>query len=97
MTSYIGAMQTATATTVAASTGTSPALLSTPSLASLCLAWSPPLPRPARVVGLIPSGLGLPGYPTCTCALTWSSITDPPPQAATPGFSTTRPLVADAT
>jgi hypothetical protein len=51
----------------------------------------------ARAAGLIPSGLGLPGYPTCTGALT--SLLSPTrlPRHPPPGFSTTRSLVADTT
>ena len=51
----------------------------------------------ARTAYLVPSGLGLLGFPTCTGALTGllspTCLHRHPP----PGFSTTRPLVAAAT
>jgi hypothetical protein len=51
----------------------------------------------AHVVGLVPSGLGLPGYPTSAGNLVGllspTRLLRHPP----PGFSTTRPLVADTT
>jgi hypothetical protein len=51
----------------------------------------------ARAAGLVPSGLGLLGYPTCTGALTGLLSPTRLPRQPPPGFSTTRPLVADAT
>jgi hypothetical protein len=51
----------------------------------------------ARAASLVPSRLGLPGYLACTGALTGLlSLTRLPGQLS-PGFSTTRPLIADAT
>jgi hypothetical protein len=56
-----------------------------------------PTAASACAVGFVPSGFGLPGYPTCVGALTGlpspTRLTGHPP----PGFSTTRSLVADAT
>jgi hypothetical protein len=51
----------------------------------------------ARAVGPIPSRFGLPGYPTCTGALTGLLSPTRLPRHPPPGFSTTRPLVADTT
>jgi hypothetical protein len=59
------------------------------------------LPAPsaasARAVGLVPSGLGLPGYPEFPGTLTGLPSSTHLPRHPPPGFSTTRPLVADAT
>jgi hypothetical protein len=59
------------------------------------------LPAPsaasARAVGLVPSGLGLPGYPEFSGTLTDLPSPTHLPRHLPPGFSTTRPLVADAT
>jgi hypothetical protein len=51
----------------------------------------------ARAVGLVPSGFGLPGYPTYPGALTGLPLPTRLPRLPPPGFSTTRSLVADAT
>jgi hypothetical protein len=82
---------TATATRKAAAARTTSEFgLLTPSAATASAATS------ERAPGLIPSGLGIPGFPTCTGALTDlrspARLSRKPP----PGF-TTRPLVADAT
>jgi hypothetical protein len=50
-----------------------------------------------RAAGLVPSGLGLPGYPTCTGVLSGLPSPTRLPRHPPPRFSTTRPLVADAT
>jgi hypothetical protein len=64
--------------------------------APLAASLSSPVAVSARAAGLIPSGLGLPGYPATIGALTGLlSPTHLPRQL--PGFSTTRPLAADAT
>jgi hypothetical protein len=51
----------------------------------------------ARVAGLVPSGLGLPGYPTSVGTLVGLLSPTCLPRHPPPGFSTTRPLVADTT
>jgi hypothetical protein len=51
----------------------------------------------APAASLVPSGLGLSGYPTCIGALTGLLSPTRLPRQQPPGFSTTRPLVADAT
>jgi hypothetical protein len=51
----------------------------------------------ARAASLTTSGLGLPGYPACTGALTGLLSPTCLPRQPCPGFSTTRPLVVDAT
>jgi hypothetical protein len=51
----------------------------------------------ARAVDLVPSRLGLPGYPTCIGVLSGLPSLTRLPRHPPPGFSTTRPLVADAT
>jgi hypothetical protein len=51
----------------------------------------------ARAAVLITSGLGLPGYPACTGVLTGLLSLTRLPRLPPPGFSTTRPLVVDAT
>jgi hypothetical protein len=51
----------------------------------------------ARAADLVPFGLGLPDYPACTGALTGLLSPTRIPRQPPPGFSTTRPLVADAT
>ncbi|XP_035820900.1 receptor kinase-like protein Xa21 isoform X1 [Zea mays] len=56
-----------------------------------------PTTASARATGLVPSGFGLPGYPTCVDALTGLPSPTRLPRHPPPGFSTTRPLVADAT
>jgi hypothetical protein len=50
----------------------------------------------ARAAGLVPSRFGLPSYPTCRRPHR-STLADTSPQTPAPGFSTTRPLVTDAT
>jgi hypothetical protein len=51
----------------------------------------------ASAADLVPIGLGLPGYPACTGALTGLLSPTRLPRQPPPRFSTTRPLVADAT
>ena len=50
----------------------------------------------AHAAGLVPSGFGLPGYPTCAGALTGLPSPTRLPRLPPPGFSTTRPIVVDA-
>ncbi|AQK86130.1 hypothetical protein ZEAMMB73_Zm00001d038249 [Zea mays] len=54
-------------------------------------------PSAATAGGLVPSGLGLPGYPASLDALTGLLSLTHFPRKPPPGFSTTRPLVVDAT
>jgi hypothetical protein len=66
------------------------ASLSSPSAAATVVAS-------ARAAGLVPFRLGLPGYLACTGALTGLLSLTRLPRQLSPGFSTTRPLIADAT
>jgi hypothetical protein len=86
------AMPTAATTTVDSALTIDPALdFPSPSAAGATTATS------ARAAGLVPSGFGLPGYPTCAGALTGLPSPTRLPKLPPPWFSTTRPLVTDAT
>jgi hypothetical protein len=98
MASSIAAMQTTMTTATTAASGTGSALPVDSELGfPLPSADAATVAASARAAGLVPSGLGLPGYPTCTGARTGllspTRLLRKPP----PGFSTTCSLVVDAT